>query len=190
MSVKHSLLAILAQGPCYGYQLRSEFERRTAGLWPVNVGQIYNTLERLERDGLVTRSLPDDNGHVFWRNTDRGDDEAATWLRSATPRTDSRDDVTTKVALAISLPGVDAGDVIDAELAEARARVERIQRELGEELDTTAALIRSASEHRAQADLAWLLQARATLSNFAQDIPVADERPRRGRPRKAAPLPL
>lgn len=190
MSVKHSLLAILAQGPCYGYQLRSEFERRTAGLWPINVGQIYNTLERLERDGLVSRSLSDENGHVFWRNTERGDAEAVRWLHSATPRTDSRDDVTTKVALAISLPGVDAGDVIDEELAAARVRVERIQAELAEELDATAALIRSASEHRAQADLAWLLQARASLSNFAQAVPVTHERPRRGRPRKAAPVPL
>ena len=55
MSVRLSLLAILDQGPCYGYQLRAEFDRRTGSTWPLNVGQIYNTLERLERDGLVSR---------------------------------------------------------------------------------------------------------------------------------------
>ncbi len=52
MSVRLSLLAILDQGPCYGYQLRTEFDRRTGSTWPVNVGQIYNTLDRLERDKL------------------------------------------------------------------------------------------------------------------------------------------
>jgi DNA-binding PadR family transcriptional regulator len=45
VSVRQSLLAILDQGPCYGYQLKSEFDRRTGSTWPLNVGQIYNTLE-------------------------------------------------------------------------------------------------------------------------------------------------
>ena len=53
MSVRQSLLAILAQGPCYGYQLRSEFERRTGSSSSLNVGQIYGTLERLERDAVA-----------------------------------------------------------------------------------------------------------------------------------------
>ena len=52
MSVRQSLLAILDQGACYGYQLRAEFDRRTGSTWPLNVGQIYNTLDRLERDPM------------------------------------------------------------------------------------------------------------------------------------------
>ena len=56
MSVRQSLLAILDQGPCYGYQLRAEFDRRTGSTWPLNVGQIYNTLDRLERDGFVAKA--------------------------------------------------------------------------------------------------------------------------------------
>ena len=48
MTVRQSLLAILDQGPCYGYQLRAEFDRRTGSTWPLNVGQIYNTLDRLK----------------------------------------------------------------------------------------------------------------------------------------------
>ena len=50
MSVKFGLLALFADGPKYGYQLRTDFEARTGGTWPVNVGQVYTTLERLERD--------------------------------------------------------------------------------------------------------------------------------------------
>jgi DNA-binding PadR family transcriptional regulator len=53
MSVRHALLALLSQGPKYGLQLRDEFEERTGEVWPLNVGQVYTTLQRLERDGLV-----------------------------------------------------------------------------------------------------------------------------------------
>ena len=53
MSVRHVLLALLSEGPEYGLQLREEFEARTGEVWPLNVGQVYTTLQRLERDGLV-----------------------------------------------------------------------------------------------------------------------------------------
>ena len=53
MSVRHALLALLSDGPKYGLQLRQEFEDRTGEVWPLNVGQVYTTLQRLERDGLV-----------------------------------------------------------------------------------------------------------------------------------------
>ena len=64
MSVKQALLALLEQGPMYGYQLRAEFEQRTGSTWPLNVGQVYTTLTRLERDGLVEGDGADDEGHV------------------------------------------------------------------------------------------------------------------------------
>ncbi len=59
MSVRHALLALLSEGPKYGLQLREEFEMRTGEVWPLNVGQVYTTLQRLERDGLVES---DDDG--------------------------------------------------------------------------------------------------------------------------------
>ncbi len=53
MSVPHALLALLSEGPKYGLQLREEFEAGTGEVWPLNVGQVYKTLSRLERDGLA-----------------------------------------------------------------------------------------------------------------------------------------
>ena len=50
MSVRHALLALLSEGPKYGLQLRQEFEESTGDVWPLNVGQVYTTLQRLERD--------------------------------------------------------------------------------------------------------------------------------------------
>src|ERR1700745_3407907 len=53
MSVRHALLALLSEGPKYGLQLREEFEAGTGEVWRLKVGQVYTTLQRLERDGLV-----------------------------------------------------------------------------------------------------------------------------------------
>ncbi len=53
MSVPHALLALLSEKPKYGLRLQNEFEARTGEVWPLNVGQVYTTLQRLERDGLV-----------------------------------------------------------------------------------------------------------------------------------------
>ena len=62
MSVRHALLALLSEGPKYGLQLRQEFESRTGEVWPLNVGQVYTTLQRLERDGLVETDPASDEG--------------------------------------------------------------------------------------------------------------------------------
>src|SRR5690606_29078985 len=122
MSVRQSLLAILDQGPCYGYQLRSEFDRRTGSTWPLNVGQIYNTLDRLERDGLVEKTELSDgadapadpsSGQIYYRITDAGSAEVAGWLGSPVERTAAtRDELAIKLAIAVTLPGVDITQVI------------------------------------------------------------------------------
>ena len=62
MSVRHALLALLTEGPKYGLQLRQEFEARTGEVWPLNVGQVYTTLQRLERDGHAESENGDRDG--------------------------------------------------------------------------------------------------------------------------------
>jgi DNA-binding PadR family transcriptional regulator len=113
MSVRQALLALLEQGPMYGYQLRSEFERRTGSTWPLNIGQVYTTLTRLERDGLVAEDGADGEGHVVYRVTDAGREEVATWFTTPVERTQPpRDELAIKLALAVTVPGVDVGSVI------------------------------------------------------------------------------
>ena len=51
--LKYALIALLAQGPSHGYDLKNAFERMLGRTWPLNIGQVYSTLARLERDGLV-----------------------------------------------------------------------------------------------------------------------------------------
>ena len=62
MSVPFALLALLSEQPKYGLQLRQEFEVRTGEVWPLNVGQVYTTLQRLERDGLIEADDEDQEG--------------------------------------------------------------------------------------------------------------------------------
>src|SRR3954454_18603753 len=80
MSVPHALLALLREGPKYGLQLRQEFEARTGDVWPLNVGQVYTTLQRLERDGLVEGDGGADGPQKHFRITDNGDRALTEWL--------------------------------------------------------------------------------------------------------------
>lgn len=87
MSIRHGLLALLEPGPRYGSQLRTEFESRTGATWPLNVGQVYTTLNRLERDGMVVQDGEDEAGHALYVITDAGRDELRNWFRSPVDRT-------------------------------------------------------------------------------------------------------
>ncbi|MEV4900385.1 PadR family transcriptional regulator [Citricoccus sp. NPDC055426] len=116
MSVKHSLLALLTQGPRYGYQLRAEFEERTGGTWPLNIGQVYTTLDRLERDGLVADQGDDGAGHRNYALTEAGRAEAGDWFaQPSQPQNPPRNELAIKLALAVTTPGVDVERVIQAQ---------------------------------------------------------------------------
>ena len=116
MSVRDAVLALLSQSASYGYQLKLEFERRTGATWVVNVGQIYQTLERLERDGLVEHLGADDEGHQLYVATDTGRADAQRWLQAPLERPDApRNELAMKIALASTLEGVDVRAVIQTQ---------------------------------------------------------------------------
>ena len=117
MSVRHAMLALLSEGPKYGLRLREEFEARTGEIWPLNVGQVYTTLQRLERDGLVESDGDSDSDgpQKAYRITGAGAKELDTWLRtppdlSAPPR----DELVMKVLVALKVPGADVPEIIQA----------------------------------------------------------------------------
>jgi DNA-binding PadR family transcriptional regulator len=114
VSVRHALLALLSEGPKYGLQLRQEFEAGTGEVWPLNVGQVYTTLQRLERDGLVeSDDAGEDGPQKGFRITSDGEAELADWLRTPPDLTSPpRDELVIKVLVAMRVPGVDVHDVI------------------------------------------------------------------------------
>jgi DNA-binding PadR family transcriptional regulator len=108
--VRHALLALLSEGPKYGLQLRQEFESRTGEVWPLNVGQVYTTLQRLERDGFVESDGSDGPQKVF-SITPEGAEELAAWLRTPPDVVPPpRDELVIKVLVATRVPGVDIPD--------------------------------------------------------------------------------
>ncbi|HET6966742.1 MAG TPA: PadR family transcriptional regulator [Ornithinibacter sp.] len=117
MSVRSGLMALLAEGEMYGAQLRSEFEGRTGGTWPLNVGQVYTTLDRLVRDHLVEQVADADaEGRIAYRLTTAGHRELDAWWTTPVDRTNTpRDELTIKLALAVTAPGVDVGRVVQTQ---------------------------------------------------------------------------
>jgi DNA-binding PadR family transcriptional regulator len=108
MPIQHAVLALLAQGDSYGYELRTEFERAVGPQWgELNIGHLYQVLDRLVRDGLVTRRevaqprLPD---RVVYRLTRAGRTELASWLETPFVRQSGyRDDFFLKLLAASRL---------------------------------------------------------------------------------------
>ncbi|MFE1645616.1 PadR family transcriptional regulator [Microbacterium sp. P01] len=197
MSVRQSLLAILEQGPCYGYQLRAEFDRRTGSTWPLNVGQIYNTLDRLERDELVVKAGADEHGHVYYEITASGRATVQSWFGGPVPQPDgTRKELPIKLAIAATLPGVDARSIIRTQRSASTARRDalilagaRDERESDDSEALARALVRDAMICDVEADLRWLDRAEQRLDGqprHALALGLAADRPKRGRPLKTA----
>ena len=159
MSVRHALLALLSEGPKYGLQLREEFEARTGEVWPLNVGQVYTTLQRLERDGLVESEGAEEGPQKAFQITEDGATELADWLRMP-PNLSSppRDELVMKVLMAIRIPGTDVHQVIQDHrryLLQLMQEWTRIK-EGGAEGDLNLALAVDAELYRLDSVVRWL----------------------------------
>jgi DNA-binding PadR family transcriptional regulator len=195
MSVRQSLLAILDQGPCYGYQLRTEFDRRTGSTWPLNVGQIYNTLDRLERDGLVEKGDTDEHGHVYWQITDAGTAEVREWLASPVERGQgTRDELAVKLAVAATLPGVDVSGIIQSQRRASLAQLQSLNRAKYSGADPNGpeelawSLVVDSMIFAAEAEVRWLDHTEQRLAahpDHTMAFELSTERPKRGRPAKS-----
>jgi DNA-binding PadR family transcriptional regulator len=173
MSVRYALLALLAEGPKYGLQLREEFEARTGEVWPLNVGQVYTTLQRLERDGLVeSDDTAQDGPQKTFLITAAGEAELAGWLRTppdmAAP---PRDELVMKVLVATRVPGTNVHDVIQVHrryLVELMQQWTRIK-EAEAESDLNLALVVDAELFRLDAVIRWLDAADGRIKRAAPD---------------------
>jgi DNA-binding PadR family transcriptional regulator len=177
VSIRHALLALLTEGPKYGLQLREEFEARTGEVWPLNVGQVYTTLQRLERDGLVESDDAADAGpQKGFRITAGGEQELTAWLRTppdlAAP---PRDELVIKVLVAVRVPGVDVRDVIQVHrryLVELMQQWTRLKEDEAE-FDLSLALVVDAELFRLDSVIRWLDAADGRLRRSAADVPAS-----------------
>ncbi len=173
MTVKHSLLALLSEGPKYGFQLRQEFVTHTGAVWPLNVGQVYTTLDRLERDGLAEVDDPDaDERQRNYRITSAGEAELARWLRTPPDLTQPpRDELVIKVLVASRIPGVDVHDVIQVHrryLVELMQQWTRLKEDEAS-FDLAFALAVDAELFRLDAVVRWLDSADGRLRRWSSE---------------------
>jgi DNA-binding PadR family transcriptional regulator len=186
MSVPHALLALLREKPKYGLRLQSEFESRTGEVWPLNVGQVYTTLQRLERDGLVETTGEGERSQKRYRITPAGAQELADWLRTPPELVPPpRDELVIKVLVALQVPGIDIHELLQVHrrhVIEIMQRYTRIKAEAPVE-DVPLALVADAELFRLEAIVRWLdaadvrLKQRPSLAPApAADLPLEPTR--------------
>jgi len=174
MSIRRALLALLSEGPKYGLQLRQEFESRTGEVWPLNVGQVYTTLQRLERDGLIESDDVDDEGpQKGFHITPEGAEELAQWLRTPPDYSSPpRDELVIKVLVALELPGVDVHEVVQVHrryLVELMQQWTRLKEDESR-LDLNFALVVDAELFRLDSLIRWLDTADGRLKRAAAGV--------------------
>ncbi len=170
MSIRHALLALLSEGPKYGLQLGQEFEAGTGEVWPLNTGQVYTTLQRLERDGFVESDDTVDEGpQKDFRITDAGLDELHAWLRTPPDTsTPPRDELVIKVLVALRIQGVDAGELVQAHrrhVIEAMHQYTRLKEDAADH-EIGLLLVADAEIYRLDAVIRWLDAADARIKRL------------------------
>jgi DNA-binding PadR family transcriptional regulator len=173
VSVPYALLALLSDGPKYGLRLQTEFESRTGEVWPLNVGQVYTTLQRLERDGLVEAAGEGQGSEKQkrYRVTSAGSHELADWLRTPPELVPPpRDELVIKVLVALQVPGIDIQELLQEHrrhVIEVMQGYTRIKAEAAED-DVPLALVADAELFRLEAIVRWLDAADVRLKQLPQ----------------------
>lgn len=176
MSIRYGLLALLHRQPMYGYQLRGEFELTTGGTWPLNVGQVYTTLGRLERDGCVcangdgATAADDSSGEDLQKTyaiTDAGRAELALWFSTPVSRARRpRDELAIKLAMALVSPGVDVAGVVQSQRTDTLRALQDYTRlkTKAEDGELSWLLVLDSLIFAAEAEVRWLDHCEARLA--------------------------
>jgi len=158
--LRHALLGLLARAPRHGYDLKNALEQALGGSWEINFGQIYATLRRLERDGLVSAVADesDRRGKKTYDLTDLGRQELEGWFDQPVEKSRRlRDEFFVKLVVR-HLAGY--GDALEMITVQRQAYLQRVRDLTGLAAEApddpfVSLLIEGAILHL-QADLRWL----------------------------------
>jgi DNA-binding PadR family transcriptional regulator len=190
VTVRRGILALLLAGPKHGYQIKIEYDALLGAPKPLNVGQVYSTLERLARNGLVVELMeaPDGDEEVDGRRrrfelTEDGRDEMGDWFANPVPfeNVAGPDELSAKVMLALGSAGVDELDVIRSERTALVERLQSIRREMRAAENLSRQMAVDAAAVRLEADIGWLDRCEERIRGARAD--VADHKTGRVRAR-------
>ncbi len=160
MSVRNGLLALLAEEPRHCYALKSDFEERTGQAWSINIGQIYSTLERLERDALVVPQGDEEGAGRSYLLTEQGRSQLEEWFAEPVlVDPPPRDELAIKLLLAVGAPQVDAARLIQRQRTALVGTLQRYTRQketLDDDAQLPSMLLHDALILNVEAQLRWL----------------------------------
>ena len=159
VSVRLGLLALLDEQPMYGYQLHTTFRERTGDSWPLNIGQVYTTVGRLERDGLVEVAGDDEDGHQLYALTDAGRAELSRWFLTPVARADRpRDELAIKLSVAVTVSDVDVHQVVQTQRTATLRDLQELTRQKAavRDDDVASLLVVDSLIFQAEAEVRWL----------------------------------
>jgi DNA-binding PadR family transcriptional regulator len=186
VAVREALLALLADSPRHGYELKTEFESVTGHVWLLNVGQVYTTLDRLERDGLVrplseavsdptavtatavtatavTATAVTVTAKRAYEITHAGREELSRWYSEAdADEPPPRDEALLKVLLASARSAAEGLAVVTEQRKRGLDQLRKL-RVLPAADDLSANIVRDARSARIEGELAWLDRCEARL---------------------------
>lgn len=182
MSVRYGILALLDEAPSHGYQLKTAFERRTGGNWALNIGQVYTTIQRLERDGLVEAAAVGgtaEDDRREYRITPTGRAQLDAWFEHpVVAEAPARDELTIKVLLAVAAGDVDVTALLQRQR---RASVEQLQAYTRRKAkadpvrDVQFLMLVDALIFRTEAEIRWLDACDARIRSLTRRAPAKQE---------------
>src|SRR3954469_6973521 len=159
--MRHAVLALLAEEPAHGYEIKRGLEERFGTVVaPLNAGQVYTTLQRLQRDELVADDAVAQSGRPdkrVYRLTEAGRAALEEWLGGPSAPTRLRDDFFMKLVFAQSLGLADPTELIARQRAAYLRSLGELERVLagGGACGISAVVVGGAALHL-EADLKWL----------------------------------
>jgi len=170
VALKEGLLCLLAVGDSHGYELKSQLEATTGDTWQINIGQIYTTLQRLERDGLVVHSDADD-GRVVYSLTEAGRLAVSEWMAKPVDlAVAGRDEISLKILMAIRSGIDDPRRVIERQRGSTMALLQDYTTLKADEGDDIGWLLHlDRLIFGAEAELRWLDRVESRLETMPEE---------------------
>lgn len=187
MALKEGLLCLLAVDDSHGYELKSQLEATTGDTWQINIGQIYTTLQRLERDGLVVHS--DADGRVVYSLTEVGRLAASEWMAKPVDLAAAgRDEISLKILMAIRSGIDDPRRVIERQRGSTMRLLQDYTALKADEEDDFGWLLHlDRLIFSAEAELRWLDKVESRLEGMPQTRPSGPD-PRKAEAREEVSL--
>ncbi len=194
-AVQHAVLALLAQQSRHGYELHDLFEAALGGHWDLNTGQIYSSLDRLARAGLVVEEgieKGDGPDKHLWAITELGTAQLLQWYRSAVPRDYRlRDEFYLKLVLAVVTQTARPQPILQVqrrELFQELHDLTALRSRLNPRQELARILLLESAIMHTEAELRWLDIVEARLDEIREQPLLLPPPRRRGRPPKVAQI--